>query len=170
MLEVIRKRRSNRKFTDREVEEEKVREILTSAMWSPTSRSTRAWEFVVVRDGEMLEKLSRATHSSKFLKDARVGIVVCYDNELGYRFREDSSICAEHIHLEATNQGLSSCWIQVCDAGDPVGSAEPYVKDLLGIPDKYRVQCIMPLGYPAGELKEHTEDEYEEGKVHNELF
>jgi hypothetical protein len=51
-----------------------------------------------------------------------------------------------------------------------VGSAEPFVKDLLGIPDKYRVQCIMPLAYAEGDLAEHTEDEYDTGKIHDERF
>ncbi|MFQ5465863.1 MAG: nitroreductase family protein [Thermodesulfobacteriota bacterium] len=170
MLEVIRRRRSNRKFTADRVKDEKVREILTSAMWAPTSRSTRAWEFVVVRDPVMKERLSMATHSSRFVAGASVVIVVCYDNERGFRFREDCSICAEHIHIEATAQGLSSCFVQVCDAGDPAGSAEPYVRGLLGIPDHYRVQCMMPLGYPAGPLAEHTEDEYDPAKVHEEAF
>ena len=170
MLDVIRRRRSCRKFTAERVEDEKLGEILTSAMWAPTSRSTRAWEFVVVRDQDMKEKLSMATHSSRFVVGASVVIVVCYDNEKGFRFREDCSICAEHIHLEATAQGLASCFVQVCDAGDPVGSAEPYVKGLLGIPDHYRVQCMMPLGYPAVPLAEHTEDEYDHAKVHMESF
>lgn len=170
MLDVIRKRRSNRKFLEREVEPEKLLAVLTSAMWAPTSRSTRAWEFVVVRDTEMKEKLSHASHSSRFVKDASVVLIVCYDNIKGYRFREDCSICAEHIHLEATNQGLSSCFVQVCDTGDPVGSAEPYVKGLLNIPDHYRVQCMMPLGYPAGPLREHTEEEFDPSKIHDEVF
>jgi nitroreductase len=125
---------------------------------------------VVARDAETLEALSRATPHSKFVKGAKAAIVIAYDNEKGYRFREDCSICAEHIHLEAVNQGLASCFVQVCDAGDPVGSAEPYVKELLNIPESYRVQCMMPLGYPAEEGPRHDESEYDEAKVHFERF
>lgn len=170
MLDIIKKRRSIREYTGAEVEDEKLRVVLTSAMWAPTSRSTSAWEFVVVRDQETREKLSRATPHSKFVKGASVVIVICYNTTKGYRFREDCSICAEHIHLEAVNQGLASCFVQVCDAGDPVGSAEPYVKELLGIPEDHRVQCMMPLGYPAKEGPLHGPDEYDPAKVHIEKF
>lgn len=170
MLEIIRKRRSLRRFLDKEIEEEKLRSVLTSAMWAPTSRSTRAWEFVLVRDAKIKEALSQATPHSRFVKGASAVIVICYDTTTGWRFREDCSICAEHIHLEAVNQGLASCFVQVCDAGEPKGSAEPYVKKLLGIPDKYRVQCMMPLGYPAAETKDHDESEYDAAKVHMERF
>lgn len=170
MIEAIIKRRSLRVFLEKEVEEEKLREVMKAAMYAPTSKSTRAWEFVVVRSPEMKEALSKATPHSKFVKGASVVVVVCYDNERGYRFREDSSISAEHIHLEAVNQGLASCFVQVCDAGEPRGSAEPYVKRVLNIPDRYRVQCMMPLGYPGRETRDHDESEFDASKIHIERF
>src|SRR3990170_4258862 len=121
MIEAIRKRRSIREFLKRDVEEEKLREVLTSAMFAPTSWGTRAWEFVVVKDQVVRNRLSEATEHSYFVKDAPVVIVVCYNAMAGRRFKEDSSISAEHICLEAVNQGLASCFVQVADAGTPEG-------------------------------------------------
>ncbi|MBI5453320.1 MAG: nitroreductase family protein, partial [Deltaproteobacteria bacterium] len=141
-----------------------------SAMFAPTSWGTKAWEFVAVKDPEKKKALSKATAHSAFVKDAPLVIVVCYDPKTGRRFKEDSSICAEHIHLEAVNQGLASCFVQVADAGDPPGSAEPYVKRLLNIPDNLRVQCMMPIGYAKRELAPHKDGEFDPEKIHYEEF
>ena len=170
MLEVIRKRRSIRSYTDSEVEAEKLNEILKAAMFAPSSRGRRAWEFIVVRSDETKKALSDATPYAFFVKDAPVAIVICYDIDAGRRFKEDASICAEHIHLEAVNQGLASCFVQVADATGPHGNAEDYVKQLLKIPDRYRVQCMMPIGYPGEAHSEHSDSEYEESKIHSEKF
>jgi len=115
VLEVIRKRRSIRSYLADDVEEEKLKRILKAAMFSPSSRGGRAWEFIVVRNDATKSALSEATPYAFFVKDAPVAIVVCYDIDSGRRFKEDASICAEHIHLEAVNQGLGSCFVQVLE-------------------------------------------------------
>lgn len=170
MIEAIRKRRSVRAFLKKEVPEEKLKEILLSASFAPTSWGTKAWEFVIVKNSERKKALSKATAHSSFVKDAPLVIVVCYNPKSGRRFKEDSSICAEHIHLEAVNQGLASCFVQVADAGDPPGSAEPYVKKLLAIPENLRVQCMMPVGYAKRELAPHKESALDLKKIHYESF
>jgi len=170
VIEAIRKRRSVRVFLKKTVEEEKLREILASAMFAPTSWGTRAWEFIIVKEAQAKRELSKATDHAHFVKDAPFIIVICYNVKTGRRFREDSSICAEHVLLEAVNQGLSGCFVQVADAGVPQGSAEPYVKSLLNIPDEYRVQCMLPIGYAKRPLKEHKDSELDIKKIHNERF
>ncbi len=170
MIEAIRNRRSIRSYLKKEVEDEKLKEVLKAAMFSPNSWGTRPWEFVVVKDCGVKEALSKATAHSGFVKDAPIVIVLCYDMRKGRRFKEDSSICAGHIHLEAVNQGLSSCFVQVADAGEPPGSAEPYIKTLLDIPDGIRIQCILPIGYARRPLKAHRDSEYEESKIHYGRF
>ena len=170
MLEVFRRRRSVRSYHANDVEEEKLREVLRAAMFAPSSRASRAWEFVVVRSEQTRKALSEATPYSFFVKDAPVAVVVCYDTSKGRRFREDASICAEHMHLEAVNQELGSCFVQIVDAEGSHGRAEEYVKGLLGIDDPYRVQCIVPIGYPAEEHREHSDDEFDAAKIHYERF
>lgn len=170
MIEAIRKRRSIRSFLKKDVEEEKLREILTSAMFAPTSWGTKAWEFIVVKDQEMKNELSKTSPHASFVKEAPLVVVICYNMKTGRRFKEDSSICAGHMLLEAVNQGLASCFVQVAEAGEPQGSAEPYVKKLLGIPDDFRVQCMLPIGCAKRELKEHRDSEFDPSKVRYERF
>ena len=78
--ELAQKRRSHRKFTNEEIDPEDLKLILRAALMSPTSKSQRAWQFVVVDDKLDLEKLADAKNmGSKFLKDAPVAIAVLGD-------------------------------------------------------------------------------------------
>ena len=167
MLEVIKKRRSIRKYQSRPVEEEKIEAILRSAMYSPSARHTRVWEFIVVTDKKKIKKLGEMKPYSVHVKTAPVVIVVC-SKEWQY-WLEDASIVAENICLEATNQGLGTCWTQIrgsstYDGGDP----ESYIREILDIPDEIRVLCMMPIGYPDEDLPEHQESEFEEKKIHKD--
>jgi len=171
MLEVIRKRRSIRKYLAKDVEEEKITEILKAAMFSPSAMHQRPWEFILVKDSIVKEKLSHSTNWSSFAGDAPLIIVVISDEHKSREWLEDASIVAEHIYLEAANQGLGTCWIQIRDSKRPDGSnAEHYVRNLLGIPANFRIVCLMSIGYPAENLPEHQDSEFEERKVHQEKW
>lgn len=171
MLEIIRKRRSIRTFLKKDVENEKLNEILKAAMFSPTARGLRPWEFIIVKNDETKNKLSKATPYSSFAKEAPVVIVICYDTSKARRFKEDCSVCAENIYLEATNQGLGTCFIQIADGTEAnEGSPEDFVKRVLAIPQNYRVQCLMPIGYPAKQPEPHRDEELDERKIHYEKF
>lgn len=169
-MEAIRKRRSIRAYLKKAVEEDKLKEILKAAMCAPNSWGTKPWEFIVVRENDKRASLSKATGHALFVKNAPAVIVVCYDTAKGKRFKEDSSIAAAHIQLEAVNQGLGSCFVQIADAGEPAGSAEPYVARLLNVPQGRRIQCMVSVGYPKRAMKEHTDAVYDPAKVHFEKF
>ncbi len=171
MLEAIRRRRSVRSYLKKDVEEEKLREILKAAMFSPTARNLRPWEFIVVTEDEAKRRLSMSTPYAAFAKDAPVVVVICYDTNRGRRFKEDCSLCAGSIYLETMNQGLGTCFIQIAEGteGD-AGNPEDYVKKVLSIPGNYRVQCLLPIGYPSALPDPHREEEFEERRVHYEKF
>jgi nitroreductase len=98
-------------------------------------------------------------------------LVICYDTSKARRFKEDCSLCAENIYLEATHQGLGTCFIQIAEGTEAdKGNPEDFVKKVLGIPEHYRVQCLMPMGYPAQQPPPHKDGEYEERRIHFEKF
>ncbi|MCG2688091.1 nitroreductase family protein [Candidatus Parcubacteria bacterium] len=169
MLEVFKKRRSIRQYLSKEVEEEKLNEILKAAMLAPTAHHCRSWEFIVVKDRKIIEKLSKATKWSDFVKGALAVIILCADESLDPRWIEDLSIAAGYIYLEAVNQGLGTCWIAV---RDPQGSRdeENYVREIIGAPEKIRILCLMPLGYPAEKKGEHEDSEFDLKKIHSEKW
>ena len=78
--ELIKKRRSMRKFTDKELTQDEVVTLLKAALMSPTSKRSNAWQFVVVDDKETLKTLAHCKeHGAAFLKDAALAIVVTAD-------------------------------------------------------------------------------------------
>jgi len=172
LYNLLHLRRSIRKFQDKEVEKEKLEIILKSALLAPSSKGRRPWEFIAVTDKGLLDKLSKCReHSSKFLAGAPLGIVVVADPEACDVWIEDASIAATIIQLSAQDLGLGSCWIQVRERLHTEGEkAEDYIKELLGIPDKYNVECIVAIGYPAEEKKPYDENKLAYEKIHYNVF
>ena len=80
LVSLLQERRSFRKFAGKKVEPEKIEQLIEAALRSPSGRGINPWEFVVVTDEGVLEKLSMAKeHGSAFLKNAPLAIVVCAD-------------------------------------------------------------------------------------------
>jgi nitroreductase len=169
MLEVFKKRRSYRHFSDRPVEDDKITEILKAAMFSPSAHHKRAWEFVVVKDKDTRAKLANATkYTGPANESPAVIVLVCQNVD---QWVEDLSVVSEAIYLEATNQGLGTCWMHLKDMGTPEKpNPEDYVRVTLGIPAEMRVLCFFPIGYPAEVLPEHSENEFEQSKIHTEKW
>lgn len=164
---LIEQRRSIRKFQDRLIEPEKIKQLIEAALRSPSSRSFNPWRFVVVDNPSLLEKLAAAkAHGSSFLKGAPLGIVVCADPSTSDVWVEDTSIASIFIHLAAQSLGLGSCWIQIRKRDhDSSRSADTYIKDILGIPDNILIESIIAIGYP-GEVKQgHPREGLEYDKV-----
>ena len=172
MLDLLLTRRSIRKFLDKNIEKEKVDAILKGALLSPSSRNRKPWEFIVVTDKEVLKKLSRCReHSSQFLEGAPLGIVVIADPEVCDVWVEDTSIAAIIIQLTAHSLGLGSCWVQVRERmHSDSKKAEDYIREVLGIPDKYKVECIIGIGYKGEDKEAHHASKLPFDKVHYERF
>ncbi len=153
LLDLLRERRSIRKFTDRKIEEEKVDLLVEAALRSPSSRSLNPWEFVVVTDKDTIGALARSRSSgSSFLAGAPLAIVVCADPAKSDVWVEDTSIAALLLHLSATDLGLGSCWIQIRNRQyDQQTGSETYVKSILGLDPDLSVEAIVAIGYGAEE-------------------
>ena len=168
MLELLKSRRSIRRYKDIELENEKLENIIKSALLAPSSRGRRPWQFVAVTDKELLKKLSQCRQgSSQFLTNAALGMVIVADPELCDVWIEDCSIAATLIQLTAHSLELGSCWIQIRDRfHDESKKAEDFIKEVLDIPAKYTVQCIIAIGYPDEVKKPYDEDSLSFEKVH----
>jgi nitroreductase len=151
MIELLRKRRSIRKFTEDKVSPESIETLIEAALRSPSSRSINPWEFILVDDTELLSKLSKAKqHGSEFLKNAPLAIIVCADSTKSDVWVEDCSIAAIIIQLTAVSLGLGSCWAQIRNRQhDSLETAETFVQKQLGLPEHVKVECIIGIGSPA---------------------
>lgn len=168
LTDVILKRRSIRKYADRAVPEETLDGILQAGLLAPTSRNLRPCEFWLIRDRETLKRLSRAkSGGAGMLADCAAAVAVFGDAEKADTWIEDSSIALSFMMLAAEEQGVGNCWVQIRLRTDAGGrEAERNVREILSVPDKYRIVGILAMGIPAEEAKAHTPDDADWDRVH----
>lgn len=170
--ELMRLRRSMRKFTADELSSDEVTQLLKSALMSPSSKGKHAWHFVVVDDKAMLEKLSHCKQQgADFLAGAALAVVVVGDPEESDVWIEDASVASTVLLYQAEDLGLGACWIQVreryTEEGEPAGNIVRY---LLGIPEPLRVVSIVAIGHKGMERKPFNEERLLWDKVHVDVF
>jgi nitroreductase len=170
--ELARKRRSVKKFTSQQVEQEKIDAIIEAGLRSPSGRAARPWEFVVVKEKALLEKLSTARQSgAAFVKDAAVGIVVCGDPSKSRLWIEDCSIAAVSMQYAAHSMGLGTRWSQMRGNNyNESTSSRDYIAGLLGLPDNLDIQCIIAIGYAGEEMVPYRKEDIGFDKVSYERY
>lgn len=166
--DLIKNRRSMRKFTEKELTQEEVVALLKAALMSPSSKRSNCWQFIAVDDKETLEKLSHCKEAgAAFLSGAALAVVVVADPLASDVWIEDASIASLMMQLQAEDLGLGSCWIQVRErftaAGVPAGE---YVREVLDIPLQLQVLSIVAVGHKGMERKPFNEDNQQWEKVH----
>ena len=172
MIELLRKRRSARKYTEERVSEEDVKVLQEALLRSPSSRGINPWEFVFVDDPEIIKELAASKkHGSAFVGGAALAIVVCADETQADTWVEDASIASILVQLAAESRGLGSCWVQIRMRKHEDGSdAESYVQKLLGIPDHVRVESIVAIGHPAERHPGHAPESLDFSKIRKNRY
>ena len=151
--ELIKKRRSMRKFTNEELTQEQVVSLMKAALMAPTSKRSNAWQFVVVDNKELLKKLSLCKEqSAQFIADAALAIVIVADPLASDVWIEDAAIASIYIQLQAEDLGLGSCWVQV---------RERFTAS--GIPSN---DYIIAVGHKGMERKPFDESHLQWEKIH----
>lgn len=154
-FELIRDRRSIRKFTDKEVEPEKIYMILEAVRIAPSSSNSQPWYVIVVRDKKQIAALSKsAMPGSRFVISWMAGaplvFVLCVRRKFTHKFSSsfghqnvwlDAGIAGQHLVLAAHALGLGTCWIG--------WFTEKKIRELIELPVKYHVAALIPCGYPA---------------------
>jgi nitroreductase len=164
MLDLIKKRRSIRRYTSESVSDADVRKLLEAAMAAPSADNLQPWEFIVVRDEALRQKLSQTHPWSSMCADASVVFVVCVQSRRSNHWIEDASAATENLLLAATALDLGAVWVGIY----PNASYEGHVREALDIPSSLRVLCLVPVGHPASSKPSDTK--YDEDKVHYDGF
>lgn len=172
MLSAILARRSVRQYTQEPIPEDKLNAILYAGLAAASSKNRRPWEFVVVRDRAMLDRLGDCRPgASNLLGKCTAAVVVCADAEAVDVWVEDCGSAMTQMHLMADAAGVGSCWLQVrCRKAADGRDTADVVRTLLGIPGKFGVMAILALGMPASHPAPHAVDELPLGKIHHEHF
>jgi len=170
MIDMLRTRRSIRKYEKKPLDEWSIDVMKEALLRSPSSRGINPWTFVFVDDQNLVERLSRSKeHGSAFLKGAPLAIVVCGDETKSDVWVEDCSIASIVAHLTAHSLGLGSCWIQIRNREhSPERTAEDYIQELLGLPKHLRVEAIVAVGFPGESKRPVPVEQLDYGRIrHN---
>jgi nitroreductase len=139
-LEAIRKRRSIRKFTGDIIPHEDLETIVDAGRLASTGSNRQPWEFIVITDSAVKEKLCAV---AGWMKDAGAIIAVVLDPNSPW-WIEDGSAAIQNMQIACTALGYGSCWVE----GDALPLEQDF-KSLLCIPKGKRLLALVPVGVPA---------------------
>lgn len=161
LSDLIQKRQSSRSYLSTPVPRETIQKCLEAARLAPSACNSQPWHFIVVDEpeieGQLCNKIFSGSYAmNAFAKQAPVIIVVVSQESTfvarvggilrGTRYYLiDIGIAVEHLILQATELGLSSCWIGWFN--------ESEAKKVLHIPRNKKVDCVIPLGYTQESIR-----------------
>lgn len=164
--EIIKERRSTRKFSDRKVPREVINRLLEATFTAPSSRNTRSTRIIVVENRDIIAQMAQMRdYGSAFMKDAPLALVVAGDKSLSDLWLVNCAISATVLQLACVDEGLASCWVHVDERprlkDEPEGEqAIDHLRSLISLPENYEVLCVIAAGYsdfhPAA-LPEHDD-------------
>ncbi len=146
IFELIKTRRSIRKFTDEPVSDEIIDKIIEAGTWAPSGLNNQPWKFAIIKDSELKANLSTLTHYSRIVLDANTLIAVLLDNSLSYDRTKDCQAigaCIQNMLLFIHSMGLGAVWL-----GEILKNKDK-VLELIGGPGDFELMALIALGYPA---------------------
>lgn len=170
-IRIIHQRKSVRNFIPRKmVSKEDLLTLVKAGMAAPTAKNTQPWEFIVITEPSMLDKLSGELPYAKMLTEAGGAIVVCgnLNNSLEGAAQaywvQDCSAATQNVLLAAESLGLGAVWTGVFPIEDRVKSVTSELK----LPAHIIPLCVIPIGYPTG--KDQPKQKFKEEKLHWEQW
>ncbi len=184
LLDILKQRKSVRKFSDEEITDEEINYILEAGRLSPSGGNEQLWKFGVIQDKDLIKDIANIAYHQKWIESAQLLVVLCTrivsDRESGRdiqmsRFPEikekiknldkemysklnleehQTKIPGTHMVLAATEQGIGSTWISYFKVAE--------LADLLDLPDNYLPSEIIAFGYPKKERKRTAKKSLEE--------
>ncbi|MDR2550948.1 MAG: nitroreductase family protein [Desulfobulbus sp.] len=164
LQEAILKRRSVRRFTDDVVTDQELQQLFEAVRWAPSWGNTQVWEFVVVRDKELIQKITETyrmdkgtnpatkcsqTASALIVVCAKTGVSGCYGGKENTKFANwfmfDLGIATQTLCLRAHEMGLGTVVVGLLDHNA--------CKQLVALPEGYEAVAVLPIGRPAVEQK-----------------
>lgn len=166
-MDAILERRSIRKYTDKPISMDTIKELIRAGMAAPSAGNEQPWHFIIIDDKEIMRRITEVHPYSQMLKEAQYAIVVCGDLTLqkheGF-WVQDCSAAAENILITAQSMGLGSVWLGVYPSADRTKA----IQSVLGMPENVIPLSIIPVGYPA-EKKEPV-NRYDESRIHMNIW
>lgn len=151
MIEMIKSRRSVRKFTDEPVDRALLMQVLEAGRWAPSGLNNQPWRFALITDKQVKAKVTPMTKYHGIIDSAQALIALFIDkDEMYHEVKDHQSIgaCTENMLLAAHGLGLGAVWL-----GEILKSADE-LRALLELPQNLELMCVIALGHPAS--SKHT--------------
>jgi nitroreductase len=156
---LIKTRRSIRKFTEEPVSHEVIDKIIEAGSWAPSGLNNQPWKFAVIRDKDLKKSISGLTHYSRIVIESGVLIAVFLDHSESYDRTKDIQAvgaCIQNMLLYIHSRGLGAVWLgQILKNKD-------HVRTLLGVSEDLELMAVVALGHPASEGGKVTRKALEE--------
>ena len=146
MLNLIKTRRSIRKFTSQEIEEKQLNQIIEAGIWAPSGLNNQPWKFAIIKDPDTKKSLANLTHYSTIIAEAQVCIAVFLDGALSYdRTKDIQAIgaCIQNMLLALHALGFGGVWL-----GEILKNKDK-VSKVLSAPENLELMAVIALGHPA---------------------
>ena len=162
-LEAIKTRRSIRKFQDKKISGELIKELINYAMYSPSAFDYQPWHFIVADNKEQFDDILKAASHAEMIKEASHAVILCGDRKLEENIGlliQDISAATENLLLAAYSYGLGAVWVGIYPFEEIVAG----IKELFKLPENIVPVSMVVMGYP-GESPAQPE-RYKPERVH----
>jgi len=147
LFELIKTRRSIRRFTEEPVSDELINKIIEAGTWAPSGKNNQPWKFAIIKDKDLKAQVSELTHYAKCVLSAHALIAVFLDNSASYHTIKDAQAigsCLQNMLLTIHDEGLGAVWLgEILKNGDKV-------RELINGSADLELMAVIALGYPAG--------------------
>ncbi|MDD5474744.1 MAG: nitroreductase family protein [Candidatus Methanoperedens sp.] len=147
ILDIIKKRRSIRKFDGAGIPQVAMEQILEAGRWAPSGANAQPWRLIVVTNREKLAAIAECCYykvfKSRHVGEAGAAVVICADPDAGSQtYVLDAAIAGTNMTLMATSLGIGSCWIGAFE--------DQNLKAMLHIPERLKIIALIAFGYEVG--------------------
>jgi len=148
-LAFLKDRRSIRSYLDKKISDKEVEMILEAGRWTPSASNKQPWEFLVIRNKEILREISKKAFYGRHIKRAPLAIAIVGKIKVNPNYYiQDTSLASMNMMLMAWSLGIGTCWTGALK--------RDAVKELLGLEENAYLLTILPMGYIKGNIPKPT--------------
>jgi len=149
LLDLIKQRRSIRAFLDKPVPENEIEMILEAGRWAPSASNRQPWNFILIKNKNILKELARVTGYGWFIGESSFSVAIVGKPRVsGNWYIIDTSLVSMNMMLMAWSLGIGTCWIGSIN--------KEKAKVILGLGKNDYLLTILPFGYIQGGIPEPT--------------
>ncbi len=151
ILEIIRHRRSIRRYKSKIPSDSDIERVLEAARWAPSGLNNQPWRFLIIKEKTRKDNLAGFTKYGGIIRGAPVVVVVCMDIADSYNRDKDlmaTGACIQNMCLQAHSMGLGTCWL-----GEILNKKDE-VRKYLNLDEDLELMAVIALGYPDEDIKQ----------------